>query len=175
MKNVLILLAVAIPALAQQNFDFKSLDKIGANAKESSNINLDGDTLKMASNFLGDKGNASLKPVMDGLKGIYVREWKFEKPGQYDPADLEPLRAYLNNAKWNKIVDVKDAKETSAIYVQPMPNDQLGGLAIISAEAKEVSVVFISGLMKTSDIGKLGGNLGIPDIRLDHAGKKSDK
>ncbi len=32
MKIACMLIAAAMPALAQQNFDFKSLDKIGANA-----------------------------------------------------------------------------------------------------------------------------------------------
>ena len=36
-------------------------------------------------------------------------------------------------------VDVKEANETSEIYLQPLPNNQLGGLAIISAEPTEVS------------------------------------
>ena len=176
MTKVLVFFAVAVSAVAQQNFDFKLLDKVGANAKESSNITLDGDTLKMASNFFGDKGkDPSLKPLLDGLKGVYVRNWEFGKAGQYDAADLEPLRTYLKNEKWNKIMDIKEEKETNEIYVLPLPNEQMGGLAIISAEQKEVAVVFISGVMKMSDVGKLSGNLGIPDIRLDHGGKKSDK
>jgi hypothetical protein len=69
---------------------------------------------------------------------------------------------------------VKEAKETSEIYLQPLPNNQLGGLAIISAEPKEVSVVFIAGVLNMSDVGKLGGNLGIPDITITHGGKKSE-
>jgi hypothetical protein len=69
---------------------------------------------------------------------------------------------------------VKEVAEDSQIYVQALPNDQLGGLAIISAEPKEVSIVFIVGVLNLSDVAKLGGNLGIPDIKLEHGGKKSD-
>jgi hypothetical protein len=179
MKRALIVLATALSAatltlLAQQPFDFKMLDKLGANAKESTNITLDGNTLKLASSVLGD-GKDSVKSVVNGLKGIYIRNYEFEKEGQYNAADLEPLRTYLKSGQWNKIVDVKETKETSEIYVQPLPNDQLGGLAIISAEAKEVSVILISGVLKMSDVAKLSGNLGIPDITLTRGGKKSDK
>ena len=44
MKTALILFAAAIPAFAQQSFDFKSLDKLGANATESTNITLEGES-----------------------------------------------------------------------------------------------------------------------------------
>lgn len=164
MKSAFILLAAAIPALAQQNFDFKLLDKLGANAKSSTNITLDGNLLKLAANFLGS-GEDSIKSVIRGLTGVYVRSYEFDRPGQYVEADLEPLRAYLRSGQWSKVVDVKEAtKEASEIYVQALPNDRLGGVVIISAESKEVSVVFISGVMNASDVAKLSGNLGIPDL-----------
>jgi hypothetical protein len=168
-------LSTCASAFAQQGFDFKLLDKLGANAKESTNITLDGDTLKMASGFLTAKGDDSIKPIIDNLKGVYVRSYEFEKESQYSATDLAPLRAYLNSSRWSKIVDVKEAKETSEIYLQPLPNNQLGGLAIINSEPKEVTVVYISGVMNMSDVGKLGGNLGIPDMKFLNDGKKSGK
>jgi hypothetical protein len=164
-----ILIAAAMPALAQQNFDFKSLDKIGANATGSTNISLEGDTLKLATSiFGGDTG------PLKNLTGVYVRTFEFDKTGQYKDTDLAPLRAYVNSLKWNKIVDTKESDETSEIYVKPLPDNKLGGLAIISAEPNEVTVVFINGSLNMSDIPKLSGNLGIPDLRYDHGGKKSD-
>ena len=155
MKTALILFAAAIPALAQQTFDFKSLDKIGANATGSTNITLEGDVLKLATSFFGD--------ALKNLTGVYVRSFEFDKPGQYKEADLAPVRAYIKTLQWSKIVDVKDAGETSEIYIQPLPNNRLGGLAIVATEAKEVTVVFISGVLNLSDVGKLN-NLGIPDV-----------
>lgn len=169
MKMTWMLLAVAaIPALAQQNFDFKSLDKLGANASGSTNISLEGDTLKLATSFLGDE-----KSAFRNLTGVYVRSFEYAMPGQYKEADLTPFRNYLKTLQWSKIVDTKDADEASQVYLQPLPGNKLGGLAIVSSEPKEVTVVFISGVLNLSDVGKLSGNLGIPDIRLDHGGKKS--
>jgi hypothetical protein len=69
---------------------------------------------------------------------------------------------------------VKEAAEISEIYLQPLPNDQIGGLAVISAEPKEVTVVFIEGVLSISDLGKLSGNMGIPNITLTHGGKKPE-
>jgi hypothetical protein len=173
MKTTLILFAATFSAFAQQSFDFKLLDKLGANAKESTNITLDGNTLKMATNLIGDDDDKDLSLVKN-LKAIYVRSFEFAMPGQYDRADLAPLRAYVNAHQWSKIVDVNKAAETSEIYLQPLPNDQIGGLAVISAEPKKVTVVLIEGVLNRSDVGKLSGNLGIPTMTLTYGDKKSD-
>jgi hypothetical protein len=173
MKRALILFAAAVTAFAQSSFDFKVLDKLGANATGSTNITLDDNTLKLATAFLGD--DKDVKDVVKNLKGIYIRGFEFARAGQYKDADLAPLRAYLKAPRWSKIVDVKETEETSEIYLLPLANGQLGGLAIISAEPKEVTVVFIEGVMNMQDIGKLSGNLGIPDIDLAKDGKKTGK
>jgi Domain of unknown function (DUF4252) len=175
MKSALILMAAAIPALAQQNFDFRLIERLGAGAKSSTSITLDGNLLKLAASFVGS-GDESLKSLARGLTGVYVRSYQFERPGQYLESDLEPLRAYLRSGQWSKIVDVKEAtKEGSEIYVQALPNDRLGGVVVISAESKEVTVVFISGVMNASDVAKLSGNLGIPDLPDVPGLKKSGK
>jgi hypothetical protein len=168
MKTTLILIIGMIPAFAQQSFDFKSLDKLGTNATESTNITLEGDTLKLAASFLGgDQG------PLKNLKGVYVRSFEFAKVGQYKEADLAPVRAYIKSLQWTKIIDVKEADETSEIYLHPLPENKLGGLAILAVEPKEITIVFIDGTMNMSDLAKLNG-LGIPNMMLDHDGKKSD-
>jgi hypothetical protein len=180
MKKIFAIAALALPMLvsnlsAQEGFDFKTLDKIGANATNRNVITLDGDMLKMAAGFLGgDRSTDSLRPLVESLKGVYIRSYEFDKEGQYNEADLEPLRNYLKQQQWNRVVESREGKELSEIYLLPKANGRLGGVAIISTEAKEVTVVYINGELKPEDIQKLGGNLGIPDIRRDLL-KKTDK
>jgi Domain of unknown function (DUF4252) len=174
MKKALLLLAAALPAFAQQTFDFTSLDKLGAKAKESNNITLEGDTLKLARGLLTSE-YASIKSAVDNLKAIYIRNFEFDKEGQYSESDLEPLRAYIKSLRWSKIVDVKEDRETSEIYMKPLSDDRLGGLAIINAEPKELNVVCIIGDLSMNDLAKLGGNLGIPDMKFLNNAKKSGK
>ena len=70
MKKIMVLLAFAMPLMAQEGFDFKTLDKLGANAKNKTNIALDGDMLKLASGFLGAGKEAdAIKPLVDNLRG----------------------------------------------------------------------------------------------------------
>lgn len=163
MKLTWILFAAALPALAQPPaFDFKSLDKLGANAKESTAINLEGDALKAAAGLLGDK--------LRNLTGVYVHNYEFAQRGQYNAQDLEPVRAYLRTLNWTKIIDSKEVDETSEIYLKPLPDGKVAGLAVVVAEPKEVTVVFVSGEIDLADL-KNFRNLGIPDVKLDHGGK----
>lgn len=174
MKKILFWLALTLPLAAQEGFDFRTLDKLGANAKNKTSITLDGNMLKMAAGFLGDDKDAdSLKPLVDSLKGVYIRSYEFAREGQYNEADLAPLRAYLKQAPWNRIVESREDNQASEIYLQPLPNNRLGGVAIIAAEAREVTVVYISGNLSQEDIAKLSGNLGIPDFKRELKGKKS--
>ena len=172
MKTTLIFLFTAITAFAQQGFDIKSLDRLGANAKESTNITLEGDTLKLASSMLANnKDAASLKGMVDKLHGIYVRSFEFEETGKYNQADLEPLKTWLGNQGWTRIVDVKEKKEFTQIWLHTAEG-KAGGLAVIAAEPKQVTVVYIDGALSMDDIGKLSGNFGIPDMTFKNDGKK---
>jgi len=176
MKKTFALLALALPLIAQEGFDFKTLDKLGANSRNHTNITLDGDMLKLASGFLGSgKDSDSLKPLVDSLKGVYIRSFEFDRDGQYNEADLDPLRAYLKQMQWNRIVESREGKEVSEIYLQTRSASRVGGLAIIAAEAREVTVVYISGDIKPEDIQKLSGTMGIPDIRQELLDRKKDK
>jgi hypothetical protein len=176
MKKTSLLFALALPLFAQQGFDFRTLDGLAANAKNKTTVTLDADMLKMAANFLGadDKDSASIKSLVGNIKAIYVREYEYDRPGQYNEGDLAPLRAYLARPAWNKIVESKEANESSEIYLQPLPGNQLGGVAVISVEPREVTVVFINGVLNLEDIAKLSGTMGIPDIESLKNLKKSD-
>ncbi len=179
MKKIWLLLTLVLslaplPLAAQDGFDFKTLDKLGVNAKNRTNITLDSNMLKMAAGFLGDdKESEPLRSLVDGLKGIYVRSYEFTKTGQYNESDLEPLRAYLKQAQWNRIVESKSDEESSEVYLQPAGANRLGGVAIISSEPREVTVVYISGNLKPEDIAKLSGNMGIPDIGSGRKDRKA--
>jgi hypothetical protein len=165
MKRFLTAFALALPLAAQQGFDFKPLDKLSASAKESTNITLEGQTLKLAANFLGDgKDAADLKSLVASLKSIHVRTLEFDRDGMYLQADLEPLRAYLRGPQWSKVVDVKESHETSEVFLKSGDAGKLGGVAVIDAEPRELTIVYIEGSISIDDVAKLSGNFDIPDL-----------
>lgn len=183
MKTIMILVAMAMPVAGQMAFDFKSLDKLDALATNKTKVTLDADMLRLAAAFLGgDKSDQhpdsqELKSLVSGLKGVYVRTWEFDKDGRYSPSDLEPLRAYLKQQQWNMIVESQEGRDLSEVYVQAQAGDRFGGVAIVSEEPRELTVVYINGSMTLSDLEKLSGSMGIPDIDLKtkKPGVSSDK
>jgi len=170
MKIALLMLAATVPVVAQQTFDFKSLEKLGAKAKDSTNISLEGDTLKMAAGLFGEDKDAAF---VKNLKAVHVHAYEFEKEGQYNQADLSAVRAYVKSLNWAKILDVKEDGEFTEMYGQAPHDNQPGGFAIITAEPKEVTVIFISGSLKLSDLSKLQ-NLGVPDVTGSRSSKKPE-
>jgi hypothetical protein len=155
-------------AAAAQDFDLKALDRLGANATSTANVTLNAAMLKLGAAFLdadGDTDTEALKSMLGKLKAIYVRAYKFDRPGQYSETDLAPLRAMLSSPKWTAVVDAREGKESSQVYFLMMPNDKLGGVAVISTEPRKVTVVYIDGELDPRDIAKLSGNMGIPEIR----------
>lgn len=175
-RHTLILSTFALFALASaasaQGFDFSVLDKLGANAKSHTSVTLNSDVLKLASAFLGsdgDKDAGSLKSLVANLKGVYVREYRFDKPGQYDDAALDPLRAWLKQAKWSAVVDSREDNESTQVYFAPLIDGKLAGIAVVDAAPTELTVVYVDGQLDPADLAKLSGNMGIPDI-----GKLSD-
>ena len=72
-------------------------------------ISLDGNLLQLASRFLSsdDPDQAQIKKLVASLKGIYVRNFEFDKVGEYQASDLEPIRSQLKDSKWKKIVQVR--------------------------------------------------------------------
>ena len=176
MTKTLLLFGLALPLLAQQTFDFHTLDKLDALTDHKTKIALDGDMLQLAGRFIGsddDKDAASIKSLVSNLKGIYLRTYEFDRDGQYTQADLEPFRVYLKQQQWSKIVESQEGTELDEIYIQPLPGDRFGGVAIISAEPRELTIVYISGTMNLADLEKLEGNMGVPAIDLKNARKLS--
>ncbi len=175
MKNLLkafIPMAVALvsltPSLFGQDLDFRALDKLGASAKSTTNVTLAGPMLKFAAAVLGNGNNpdaASLKSLIANLRAVSVRVYKFDRPGMYSEADLAPLRATLSQSKWTAVVDVKEGSASNQIYFASGPSNKLGGVAVVSMEPTSLTLVYIDGELDPSDVAKLSGNMGIPDIK----------
>jgi hypothetical protein len=156
--------ATAQDSTGRLQFDW---DKLAAKASEKTDINLEGPTLQMASKFLSGnaEGSAKIKQLVDGLKGIYVKSFEFEKEGQYSEADLAALRSQLRAPEWSNIVDVKEKHESSAIWLKT-DGKQTHGLVVLSAEPKELTFVQIIGVIDPSMLSELGGTMGIPKMMM---------
>src|ERR1700684_2762833 len=89
-----------------------NLDRLAAKASEVVDVTMDANLLQLASRFLSDKDadESHVKKIIAGLKSIYVRSFEFKKPGNYQEADIEPVRAQLHTPAWSRIVGVRSQK-----------------------------------------------------------------
>lgn len=163
-----VVLALVLPlAVVAQPPEFSLLDKLEAKASDHVNITLDGALVRLGMGFMSDSDpdQRRVKELTRNLKGIYVRSFEFDAPGQYDRSDLEPFRRRLQGPGWSRIMDVKSRKkgEDVEIYVQT-ESGKVAGLAIIALEPQELTVISISGPINLETLTELGGQFGIPEV-----------
>lgn len=175
--GIIIAMAVSAASGLAQGVDF-DWSKLAPKALETVEVNLDQNMLTLASKFLsvkkGDSDEAAVKDLLQNLKGVYVRSFRFANAGEYSIADVDRFRAQFNGGGWNKIVDVRSSKaggENTGVYLKAA-GDEVQGIVVIAAEAKELTVVNIQGNIRPDQIQKLSGKLGIPDISIPDEAKK---
>jgi len=172
----LLVSCVAATARAQNpRIETNQLDALAAKASQTVDVNIDERLIQLTIRFIG-KGpdEQKLKEIINGLKGIYVKSFEFEKEGEYAVADLESVRSQLRNAAWNKIVNIQSKKEGS-VEVYLMSNaGQISGLAVLASDPKEITVVNIIGNVDLDKLSELEGQFGIPDLGIEVKPKRKN-
>ena len=167
------IVALALPAmLVAQDISFNLFTSLAARATEKADVTLDGALLQLASMFMDSKDpdEAKVKNILSGLKGVYVRSYKFAKAGEYTDADIQAIRAQLKG--WSQVVSVQKAEENIGVFLK-LDGKKIQGLVVLAAEPKELTVVNIVGSIDLEQLRDLSGHLGIPE--LGEAGKKAEK
>ncbi len=167
MRYALVLFFAIGPLLAQEVKLPPGIDKLAAKASEVVDVSLDGPMLRLAGRFLSnnDPDEAKVKNIVGGLKGIYVKSFEFEKEGEYSPSDLDEIRHQLRGPGWSRMVGVisKKGGDNAEVYMK-LDDTHIGGLVILCADPKELTVVNIVGNISLDDLSELGGHFGIPDV-----------
>lgn len=190
MQNRILMIALAAAALAvpvvAQNSELPMpppIEKeLAARASNVTEVTLGKNMLAFASKFMNGKGkdDDSTRQLIQGLDGIYVREYEFDKEGQYSPEDIEQLRKYFETSEWSPIVRERERKtgETTDVMVK-LVNGESHGMFILTAEPKELTIVLILGPIRMDELGMLKGLGGLGklgDVAKGAEGKdKADK
>ena len=190
MKNaiaalVLGVVSLVVPAVAQNSqlpLPSPVEKELAAKASNVTEVTLGKNMLAFAAKFMSGKGQdeEATRRLIEGLDGIYVRDYEFDKEGQYSMDDIQKLRAYFETSDWSPIVRERDKKSgESTDVMMKVVNGETHGMFILDVEPKELSIVLILGPVKMEDLSKLGdiGGLGmLGDIEKEsHKEKAKDK
>jgi len=143
-----------------------SIEKdLAARASDVTEVTLGKNMLEFAAKFMNGKNesDAATRQLIMGLDGIYVRDYEFEKPGEYSMEQLEQIRHAFETPEWSSVVRERERGESTDIMMK-MINGEPRGLFILSAERKELSVVLILGPIRMDDLSKIQGVAGLGGI-----------
>jgi hypothetical protein len=176
--SLLLVCAGATAAKAQgARLQLSHLDYLAAKASETVDVNVDERLMQLTAKVFSDKDSdeAAVKELVKGLKGIYVKSFEFEHEGEYSTADVESIRSQLRGPGWSRILSV-NSKKDGDVEVYLMTNgDQIGGLAVLATDPKELTVVNIIGPIDLDKLSKLEGQFGVPDLGIEQPTKPKPK
>ncbi len=168
---------------AKAKIDISHLAALEDKADEVVEVTIDRKTLRLAEKFFGkstDPDEVKIKELIAGIEGIFVRVFEFEKENGYATSDYENIRSQMQGTGWTKLVGVRSKKKDATkveVSLMTDDNDNILGVAIIAAEAKQLAVVNIVGTFDPARIRELSGKFKIPDLELEGLGmvKKKSK
>jgi hypothetical protein len=144
--------------------DFSGL---AGKAKESVDITLDGDTLKMASGFMGGGGKSNdpeFAEAVKNLQGIYLKVFSFDKPGMYSMRDIEGVVSQVENQGWKKLMSIRDKEDRVEMWLHSDAKDSPAdsGMLFVATEPTELVLINIVGKVDLQTLAKLQGRMGVP-------------
>ncbi|HEU5458187.1 MAG TPA: DUF4252 domain-containing protein [Terracidiphilus sp.] len=164
------LAALAAPVFAQTsplNIPPQIEKDLAARATNVTEVTLGKNMLNFAAKYMNgkDKNDAAAQQLIQNLDGIYVRDYEFDKPGEYSLDELEALHKSFEGPEWSTIVSDREKKtgETTYVMVKTV-NGQNAGMFVFSAEPKELSIVLILGPINMDQLGELKGLGGLSSL-----------
>ena len=153
--------------------------ELAARASHVTEVTLGKNMLAFAAKFMDgkDKDQEAVRQLIQGLDGIYVRSYEFDKEGQYSMDDLDKLRQSFATGEWSPIVHTRERGEVTDILVK-LVNGEPHGMFILSAERRELSIVLILGPIRLDQLSQLNGLAGLGalgDVANAKDGREKEK
>ncbi len=167
---VLLVIACAFVARAQDSrIQMGSLDHLAAKASQTVDVNIDERLMHVAAKMLSDHDadEREVKKLVAGLKGIYVKSFEFDNDGQYTATDIEAIRTQLRAPGWSRLVNVTSKKEGNLEVYLLLNGEQIGGLAVLHIDDRELTVVNLVGPVDLDKLAKLEGQFGVPELGIE--------
>ena len=167
-----VLLPLGASALAQDaRLHFEKLNILESRARDVVEVNVDGKVLDLAKRVTAKVNDAEARRVaeaINGLKGIYVRVYRFQNENEYNPADIDEIRAQLNSPGWQRVANVRSRRNNQRVDVYTMfTGDIMSGVAVLITELKSVALVNIVGPIDIEMLTEISGKMSIPKIDIE--------
>jgi len=169
-------IAAQTPAPQASRIELSSLDHLAAKASQTVDVNIDERLMRLAAKAFSDKDadEREIKKLITGVKGIYVKSFEFDSDGQFTAADMEAIRAQMRGPNWTRVVNVTSKKEGNVEVYLLTNGDEIGGLAVLSTEDRELTVVNIVGPVDLEKLAKLEGQFGVPELGIEKTKEKKN-
>jgi hypothetical protein len=169
----------SVPALAappSARLLLPDFSALGSTATDSVAITLDAPLLAVAAKFLdsADPEQRSVRDMIGGLQGIYVKSYSFDKPFAYPATDVDAIRKQLRAPGWQQIVQVRSGAKQSAVDIFVcLVHEKPIGLALIATEPRQFTIVNIVGSIDLDKLHQLEGRFGVPKLPAEAKGPPS--
>lgn len=152
------------PTQLQREFVPQGIDDLRQNASSKTEFTLDHSMLILASRL--DPNNDDLRRVIAGVSGVSVHNFRYAKPGTFDPQAIESVREDYRLAGWKQVLNKYEKNGgpgVTDLWVR-LENNAISNVAILVARSSEVDFFVVSGSISPIDLVHLGGHFGIPKI-----------
>ena len=120
--------------------------------------------------------DAAVREAIVGIKGIYVRSYKFDEDFAYPRADVDSVRKQLTAPGWQRLVEVRSRKQQQNVDIYILvEQERANGLAIIASQPREFTIVNIVGSIDMRKLHELEGQFGIPKLELEQKNEKNEQ
>jgi hypothetical protein len=178
LSRVIVLVVIAVSSVAfvraqQQNapaspsqseFVPQGIDELRQGASSKTEFTLDHSMLILASKL--DPNNEDLRRVIAGVSGVSVHNFRYAKPGTFDPQAVGSVRDDYRSAGWKQVMNKSEKNGglgMTDVWVR-LENNAISNVAILVAKSSEVDFFEVSGSISPIDIAHLGGHFGLPKI-----------
>jgi hypothetical protein len=163
------LAALALPPrvmAATPELRLPDFDHLRSKATETVEVDVGGFLLALAKRFTRQQAHEepALKLLQD-IDSVKVRSFKFDHDDAYSKADVDVVRKQLTGPEWSAIAQVhkREPRENVDVFLC-VEEGRTCGLAVIAAQARELTIVNIVGSIDIDRLGELEGEFGIPKV-----------
>jgi hypothetical protein len=180
LKLIILSIIAVVPFAAHAQsakIHFENLNGLETKARDVVEVTIDGKVLDLAKRVLAKSNDADARKVsqaISGLQAIYVRAYTFANENEYNPSDVEEIRAQLRSPGWEKLANVRSKKNDQKVDVYTMFNgDLMSGVAVIVSRHKNHRVINVIGPIDIELLTELSGKMSIPkmDVEIEKSSK----